>query len=374
MNSITKDQLQMRRILLAAPASGSSGGICRWTKHIKTYYESLPDRPVCLEIYDLARSEFIPDDISIIPRLKLALKDYGSILKGFKSALGRNQYDVVHITSSAGLGLIRDLLMLKMARKKGVKNIVHFRFGRIPQLFEQKNWEYRLLIKVVKRADKVIVLDKSSYESLQKNGCSNIELLPNPLSPSVMQTISKIGVIEREPGLLLFIGHCIETKGVFELVQACKGISNIRLRLVGAIQNDIRGKLLEIANHEPWLEIMGEQPYEEVIRQMLTCDVFVLPTYTEGFPNVILEAMACGCPIVTTPVGAIPEMLEAEGENQFGILTPVKDVDSLNRSISSLLTNYQLKRDYGDNARKRVMERYSMDAIWTRMLDIWCTA
>lgn len=359
------------RVLLAAPASGASGGICRWTKHVKAYYESLIEKPVQLEIFDLARSEFIPDDISIIPRLRLALKDYGSILKSFKGTLSRNKYDVVHITSSAGLGLIRDLLMLKMARKKSVKNIVHFRFGRIPQLFEQKNWEYRLLVKVVKRADKVIVLDKSSYESLQKNGCSNIELLPNPLSPSVMQAISKIGVIEREPGLLLFIGHCIETKGVFELVQACKGLSNIRLRLVGAIQNDINEQLLEMANHEQWLEIVGEQPYEEVIRQMLTCDVFVLPTYTEGFPNVIVEAMACGCAIVTTPVGAIPEMLETEEENQFGILTPVKDVESLNKSITSLLTSNQLKKECGDNARKRVMERYSMDAIWSRMLEIW---
>ena len=361
------------RVLLAAPASGASGGICRWTKHIIAYYESLIEKPIQLEVFDLARSEFIPDDISIIPRLRLALKDYGSIFRRFKSALKSNQYDVVHITSSAGLGLIRDLLMLKMARKRGVKSIVHFRFGRIPQLFEQKNWEYRFLAKVVKKADKVIVLDKGSYETLKKNGFDNIELLPNPLAPGVMQTISKIGVVEREPGLLLFIGHCIETKGVFELVQACKGLSNIRLRLVGAIQNDIREQLQEIANHEQWLEIMGEQPYEEVIRQMLTCDVFVLPTYTEGFPNVILEAMACGCAIVTTPVGAIPEMLAACEEDQNGILTPVNDIESLNKSISSLLTNIQLKKECGDNAKKRVVECYSMDAIWSKMLDIWCT-
>jgi glycosyltransferase involved in cell wall biosynthesis len=359
------------RVLLAAPASGASGGICRWTKHVKAYYESLIEKPVQLEIFDLARSEFIPDDISIIPRLRLALKDYGSILNGFKKVLDRNKYDVIHITSSAGLGLIRDLLMLKMAHKRGVKSIIHFRFGRIPQLFIQRNWEYRLLSKVVKIADRVIVLDKGSYETLKKSGYANIELLPNPLAPSVMQTVSLMGTIRREPGLLLFIGHCIATKGVFELVQACKGFPNIRLRLVGAIHNDIREQLLKIANYEQWLEILGEQPYEDVIRQMLSCDVFVLPTYTEGFPNVILEAMACGCPIVTTPVGAIPEMLETEGENQFGIFTPVKDVESLNKSITTLLTNCQLKKECGDNARKRVMERYSMDAIWSRMLEIW---
>lgn len=359
------------RVLLAAPASGASGGICRWTKHVKAYYESLIDKPVQLEIFDMARSELIPDDISIIPRLRLSLKDYGSILKGFKCALSRNKYDVVHITSSAGLGLIRDVIMLKMARKRGIKSIVHFRFGRIPQLFEQRNWEYCLLSNVVKKANTVIVLDKSSYETLKKNGFANIELLPNPLAPGVMQTISKMGTMKREPRLLLFIGHCITTKGVFELVQACMGLSNIRLRLVGAVQDDVRERLIETANHEQWLEIMGEQPYEEVIRQMLTCDVFVLPTYTEGFPNVILESMACGCAIVTTPVGAIPEMLEEKMGKHYGLLTEPKDVKQLHDAIVRMLEEDSFKSDCRKNVLERVINRYSMPQVWRQLINIW---
>ncbi len=359
------------RVLLAAPVSGPAGGICRWTKHIKAYYESLDDKPVSLEIYDLARSEFIPDDIPLMPRLRLAIKDYGSILKGFKSALGYNQFDVVHLTSSAGLGLIRDLIMIRIAHSRKVKIIIHFRFGRIPQLFVHKNWEYHLLSIVLRKSDKVIILDKSSYDTLANDGYSNIELLPNPLAPGVMQTISKYGTIKREPGVLLFTGHCIATKGIFELVNACRGIPGIRLRLAGSIHNDVKEQLLEITDHEEWLEIMGEQPYDEVIRQMLSCDIFVLPTYTEGFPNVILEAMACGCAIITTPVGAIPEMLESENEKQFGILTPVKDVDSLKRAVLSFLSENVMKEKCGDNARKRVIERYTMEAIWPKMVDIW---
>jgi glycosyltransferase involved in cell wall biosynthesis len=359
------------RVLLAAPVSGPAGGICSWTKHIKAYYESLDDKPVSLEFYDLARSEFIPDNISLIPRLRLALKDYGSILNGFKSSLSSNQFDLVHITSSAGLGLIRDLIMIKVAHSRNVKTIVHFRFGRIPQIFVRKNWEYRLLSKVVQKSDKVIVLDKTSYETLAKGGYSNIELLPNPLAPRIMQTISKFGTVKREPGVLLFVGHCISTKGVFELVKACRDIPGIRLRLAGSIHNDVKERLLEITNNEKWLEIMGELPYDEVIRQMLLCEIFVLPTYTEGFPNVILEAMACGCAIITTPVGAIPEMLEPENEKQFGILTRVKDVDSLKRAIISFISENQVKYNYGNNARERVIERYTMEAIWSKMVDIW---
>lgn len=362
------------RVLLAAPASGPAGGICRWTNHIRAYYNALADKQVSLDIYDLARSEFIPDDISLIPRLRLALKDYRAILRGFKSALSCNKYDVVHITSSAGLGLVRDLLMIRMAHKKGIKSIVHFRFGRIPQLFTHKNWEYHLLTRVAKKADEVIVLDKRSFNVLIQNGYENIHLLPNPIAPGTLQCISDYGNLHRELGVILFVGHCIATKGVFELVQACKNIPGIRLRLIGAIEEDVKKQLLQLSENGGWLETFGEKPYKEVLRQMLICDVFVLPTYTEGFPNVILEAMACGCPILTTPVGAIPEMLEKEGNNEYGILVPPKDVDSLQKAIFNLLMNPAYKENCGKNAKERVTKRYTMAAIWSQMVKIWNNA
>jgi glycosyltransferase involved in cell wall biosynthesis len=57
--------------------------------------------------------------------------------------------------------------------------------------------------------------------------------------------------------------------------------------------------------------------------------IFVLPTYTEGFPNVILECMASGCPIITTPVGAIPDMLQFGSTQACGACVDVKDVQGL---------------------------------------------
>jgi glycosyltransferase involved in cell wall biosynthesis len=106
---------------------------------------------------------------------------------------------------------------------------------------------------------------------------------------------------------------------------------------------------------------------------MLSANVFCLPSYTEGFPNVILESMACACPIVATSVGAIPDMLNIDetDENKCGICITPRNVDELKHAMSFLLNNTCIAKKYGENARKRVLENYGMPIVWERMENIW---
>lgn len=359
------------KVLLISPMGHATGGIARWTYHLFSYYNSLLVRPCQLVHFETARSTFIPDDISFWPRLRLALKDYSNIIKRLKGHLVGSEYDLAHITSSASWGLLKDLLIIHILRKKGIKVIIHFRFGRIPVLSHSKNWEWKLLQMVIKRVDKTIVIDGASYETLVRAGFNNIELLPNPLAPKVSQLIEANSGVVRVPRTILFVGHCVRPKGVYELVEACKSIPNIRLKMVGAILDDVKADLKKLANNEGWLEIEGDRPYEEVIREMLSCDVFVLPTYTEGFPNVIIEAMACGCAIVTTPVGAIPEMLEDDDGRHYGLLVEPQNVNQLNDAIAKLLSDDALKIECRNNVKQRVHERYNMPIIWENIVTIW---
>ena len=123
------------------------------------------------------------------------------------------------------------------------------------------------------------------------------------------------------------------------------------------------------SNNEEWLSITGARPYHEVISAMLSCSVFVLPTYIEGFPNVIIESMACGCPIVTTDVGAIPELLDLDNNN--GILVKPKQVKELRDAIIRLLNDKQYAAFCGRNAQRRVNEFYSMSKVWEQLVNIW---
>lgn len=361
------------KILFATPYSDIAGGINQWAKHIISYYEKIESE---VEIELMPMNSHMKGDPSIVSestyrRILNGILTYSKVVNNLKASLRKSKYDILHIASSASISLLKDYLMIKIAKKQGVKTALHFHFGRIPELAKKNNWEWKLLTKVVKMSDVAIVIDQASYDTLLKAGYKNIALLPNPLSPRVESLIEQYKDIKRVKGRIVFVGHCIVTKGVYELVKACKNIDNIELRLIGPIRDDVKADLINISNGEEWLKIQGKQPFEEVIREMMSCNVFALPTYTEGFPNVIIESMACGCPIITTPVGAIPEMLDINGEAPCGVCVEVKNTEELKNVIEEFLRESAYTQEYGVRAQERVRELYQIDKVWNKLIEIW---
>jgi len=349
----------MVKVLLASPSGKDTGGIARWTEHILNYYQQHRDN-IELDLLPTGRMNVGKLLQNKFLRIYHGIRDYRGILKEESLLMKNKRYDVFHLTSSASMGLFKDYLMLKKAKKAGAKTIIHFRFGRIPDLYNQNNWEWWMIKKVVGLCDKVIVLDKNSLASLRKAGYNHIIELPNPISPRVLNTIENCIKLQREERSILFVGHCYWDKGIKELILACGQIPNIKLVMMGAVEDTIKEELLKLSSQAKWLEIKGDSSYKDVIKAMITCGVFVLPSYTEGFPNVILESMACGCPIVTTDVGAIPEMLDIANGNNNGICVKPKDIDGLREAIMKMLDDRDFAIKCGINAQKRVNILYYM--------------
>lgn len=301
------------------------------------------------------------------------IKEYFKILKEVSKRINSEKPGVLHLCTSASISLIKDLIILGLARKHHVKTVVHYHFGRIPEIANKDNWEWKLLKLVSKKADVSITMDLNSFKVLHSLYGEKVINIPNPLSSSVTQLIKEFSPNERLKNKIVFVGHVIPSKGVYELVEACKQIGNVRLSLVGALADDIRTEIIKIAgsNSDSWLTMAGEVGTRDVVCEMLSANVFVLPSYTEGFPNVILESMACGCPIVASDVGAIPEMLNIGSEEECGICVPPRNVIALIEALAFMLNNPSYANLCAQRAKHRVNEMYSMPIVWNQLKLAW---
>lgn len=356
--------------MLATPYKMGVGGISQWADNILGYYQSLDNPGVRMDVLPMGRKAS-PDEKSVFRRAWSGVADYSKIVCNERRMLKTRRYDVLHLCTSASISLLKDIVMLRIAKRHHVHTVVHFHFGRILELKEKGNWEWKMLRSVVKMADVAVPIDQVSYEALASFFGEKVSYLPNPVALTVSEFAHSLGNGRRDERMVLYAGHCIPTKGVCELVSACKEIKDIRLVLAGHVEESMRQRLESIANGEPWLEILGEVPHGEILRLMSQCGVFVLPSYTEGFPNVILESMACGCAIVATTVGAIPEMIGEENGVQCGLLIPPKSEKPLQEALLKMLQEDALREHCRANARRRVNERYNMEAVWRKMLKIW---
>jgi glycosyltransferase involved in cell wall biosynthesis len=175
---------------------------------------------------------------------------------------------------------------------------------------------------------------------------------------------------------LVFAGHVSAAKGVRELIMACREIvhPDFRLEIVGPVLDDFRAELEALSRVKDdglWLSISGPLPRREVLARLGAAFALVLPSYTEGFPNVILEAMLNAKPVIATPVGAVPEMLRAGGDAACGICVPVGDVNALREAIQSLLDDPPHACELGRRGRERAGLLYSPEKVYAEYHSIW---
>jgi glycosyltransferase involved in cell wall biosynthesis len=346
------------KILLISPLPPPVGGIASWTVHMLSFIGGKKKDYELIHLNSAIKHKRITD--------KRVFGQYSRLLKVVK----KDKPTIIHITSSASLALFKDYLYSWVFKRRGIWSVIHFRFGRIYEIKQKNNWEWLLLKTVIRSYDEAIVLDLKSYECLSSSGIENINLVPNPLSNEFLEKVNKTRVIgERNKDVLLFVGHVIEDKGVYELVEAVCNLESVKeLRLIGPYEKHVKEELLKLAGKEKnKINFIGAQSSEVIIQEMATCGMFVLPSYSEGFPNVILEAMVSACPIIASNVGAIPEMLKKGA----GICIPPKSVKELERAILELINNTPLIKKMGENAHRSALNNYRIENIVNQMERIW---
>jgi len=277
--------------------------------------------------------------------------------------LVRGRPSVIHLNSfvlSCG-GLLRDLACLIIARLFRVPAIIHFH-STLQLREESRLWRpiWRLLVKWTVRASwQCFVQNKSSmnliFDIAPRTRPEKVSVVPNFLTfdPALIDCRS------RAPSQRLravYVGVLTRVKGYFDLLAIAELHPSIEFALIGP-----RGADLSSAESAPPNVVyLGEIPNDRVRTELCDSDIFIFPSYLEGFPMAVLEAMAVGLPIVASRAGAIPEMVD---ECRGGLLSDAGDVAGLSRAMTTLTGDANLRLRMGRWNAEKVRNHYSFEGV-----------
>ncbi|HWR04516.1 MAG TPA: glycosyltransferase family 4 protein [Humidesulfovibrio sp.] len=227
-------------------------------------------------------------------------------------------------------------------------------------------WGYQRLVRqALLAATRVIALDELEQEALRSFAPGvRTCVIPNGVDLGPQAPAPACG----GPRRILFVGALNARKGIQDLVavagsRAFAARADVEFLLVGESTPDITPATLP-GN----VRLTGPLPPEQLPGLYAGAAVFVLPSYSEGMPMVILEAMAHGLPVVATPVGAVPLLVQ---DGQTGRLVPPGDRQALRDSLLSLIADPALAARLGANGRLRYEERHTGAAMARTHLNLY---
>lgn len=226
----------------------------------------------------------------------------------------------------------------------------------------------RLTGRVVREADALLTVSEDLGRLAVRDygaKAERVHVVPNGCDASIFHprdrnsARSTLGV----PGdarLVVYVGRLVAEKGLRELLEAARQMTpampNLRIALVG--EGPMRAELAALAA-QCGCEVVfaGAQPPDAVARWMAASNLVTLPSYSEGHPNVLVEALACGRGVVATPVGGIPEVVDAAS----GVLVPPRDAAALAEGLRA-----GLARDWDETTlAKRFSRSWTTVALET---------
>ena len=362
----------MIKVLLCSQSPSNTGGVRVWAGTVMSCFSSNnKSNNVSVSLFSMTRSSSLAHMLSWYKRMISIIKDYWHLPYKLWKVLKNEEYDILHIVSVGNLGLLRDLLFLIIAKKRRIKGIVHFHFGRIPQIKKDGGLEWHLLKKVLYWADGIIVLDQKSYDVVNDMYPFKVWKIANSFSDELLGL--DLNAFRRSEKKIVFVGHVVPEKGIMELLEATYDLEGIELYIYGPTNDNMMETINIFLTNHPFkgkIFIKGLQPLSVIYKELATSELFVLPTYTEGFPLIIMEAMVCGCPIITTPVGAIEEMLYSNN-TPLGYIVPVRNTNKLKEQIVYCLSHKEEAFSRALGARKKALETYSTNAMANNLQEVW---
>jgi glycosyltransferase involved in cell wall biosynthesis len=283
---------------------------------------------------------------------------------------------VAHINVAGRGSTIRKLMIFLLNRAIGLPYILHLHDYDYADDFNRRGRIAKSLIRsMFRRASCVVVLGRRDREiAVRLLGLRDDRMVT--LNNAVPDPGPPIGRPARSdsPCHLLFLGRLSARKGVPDLLHALAKPSlrelNWRLTLAGDGRLEDYRKLAGHLGILARLKFTGWLGEAEIDALCSEGDVLVLPSYAEGLAMSVLEGLAHGLAVITTPVGAHCEVIEPEVS---GILVPVGDETALGESLARVISDAALRQRLADGARRRFQEKFEVGGYAARLEKVHAT-
>jgi colanic acid/amylovoran biosynthesis glycosyltransferase len=274
-----------------------------------------------------------------------------------------DRYDAIH----AHFGQIANGFRF-ISEQTDVPFVASFYGYDVKEALDRNPTRYRQLFS---SADIITVLSEDMREKLEMAGCPASKTVKQPLAVDVSTfEFSDRTHEEGDPIVVASIARLVEKKGIRYAIDAIAALAkdyDVQYRIAGdgPLRKQLKQRIRRRELNDS-VELLGWLDQTGITQLLAESDVFLLPSVTaesgdqEGTPTVLLEAQACGLPVVSTYHAGIPEIV---ADGQSGLLVPERDIEALTRRLKTLFEHPERWSEMGRSGREYVEKNHSIPAI-----------
>ena len=338
----------MKSILLVGPHISCNGGITAVFKNYLSY-----ERNIICKFY----LHSVRKDSSKINKL---LYIFPSLISFIFKLLTKG-IDIIHIHPSENFGFYRYIPFIYLSKLIQKPILLHMHGCKFDKFYNSANKLQKLIIRNTFNCSNGIICLSKSWENIYSTISETKTYVVNNTVPQPSSNPYNI-----KSKSITFMGFVGDRKGIFDLLKAIVNLDvliDYQLEICGSgeekkLYNKIKEFNLE--EHITFHGWIGEKEKDKILRRT---NIFILPSYNEGLPMVLLEAMSYGIPVISTPVGGIPELVEKEN----GFLIEPGDVNSLHERIQLLFKNLEIRRIMSNSNYNKIKQNFSMEYTFNKL-------
>lgn len=293
----------------------------------------------------------------------------------FPISLAQRNPKIVHIHTTDYWPFWESSIYIFFSKIFHRKIVLHIHATSFDKFYKNRNSLLKYLTrKTLNIADKIIVLSSRSKSFFAKLVPEyKLAVIPNAVKSAIFNNELQKHIKSNAVKVLFIGGIEAKRKGIYDVLRAIPVVaekygSNILFAFVGKCDVEKLRTICKEKNVSNYVEILGYLETKEKRKVISLSDIYILPSYSEGLPIAMLEAMAAGLPIISTPVGSIPEVIE-QGVN--GYLIKPGDYYGLAEKILVLAKDKRLRKIMGKINAEKIRREYDDKIVMQKLEEVY---